>query len=389
MDLDKIYNENRDLINSTSIDFLTDKYIVNRGREISLDSITIEKLLEVKEEIFQNEEAKLLLKAYLSLYFKGEESLKGYCDLSSILLEKGDLFFLLVAIAKINDLELLYKQKGIPDSILYDTLSDIRIWAENHNVKTGNLGLSELHWLRHHLNGELFKIGRLQFHKIDFSGDVMLFKQATTRFPLLLSYGDINYDFLGNKTEKDEEFISTYIESDITITANPIREGKCQRETVTINKCDYSLEIKNGTSLLSMHIQQGEKLDISKCIHSMKEAIRFYYKYFNGDIIKGFTCTSWLLNRNYRYILPDESNIRKFASMFYEYPMVVRNDQMYRRVFNGEMDIEKLIDIGNKTQLQEVIIKGIKEGLTFEDASIIFPSYDMRKLDRFMSINVF
>ena len=365
------------------MNFLTNDYIKSICDEIDISSLSSD-LINLKDNIISNETYTSLFEKYLISYF--DENIdyeKEYENLLNLFDEKTDLFILLICIAKIKDTKQFYKEKNIPESILYDTLKDIKIWTYNNKAKTGKIGLSNINWISLHLTGKLFKIGRLQFEKIEFKGDIKLFKQCVTGFPLILSDKDIKYDSLGNRTLENEDFISEYIESDITITANPVLSGKCQNKLTTINKCDYTLEIENGTSLLNIHIDQSEKLNIKDSISSMKEAIKFFYKYFNREIIKGFTCKSWLLNRNYKYILDENSNIHKFASMFYEYPVVPYYLNMYERVFNGESNINALEKLDNKTSLQKAIIKGLKEGLTFEDAAIIYPSYDMKKLEKF------
>lgn len=56
-----------------------------------------------------------------------------------------------------------YSSLGIDNAILYDTLSDIPIWTKNWSNVKGELYLGELSWLKLHLSGKLFKLGRLQF----------------------------------------------------------------------------------------------------------------------------------------------------------------------------------------------------------------------------------
>ncbi len=56
-----------------------------------------------------------------------------------------------------------YSSLGIDDTILYDTLSDIPIWTKTWSNVKGELYLGELSWLKRHLSGKLFKLGRLQF----------------------------------------------------------------------------------------------------------------------------------------------------------------------------------------------------------------------------------
>jgi len=60
-------------------------------------------------------------------------------------------------------LESKYKDKGIDNEILIDTLSDIVIWTNTWSQIKGGLYLGELCWLSRHLSMKLFKLGRLQF----------------------------------------------------------------------------------------------------------------------------------------------------------------------------------------------------------------------------------
>ncbi|MEG0128176.1 MAG: acyltransferase domain-containing protein [Clostridium sp.] len=376
----KVYDDNTLLVNTYTLT-VTGEQIKALCSEIGFNNEDTSSLLETYQYITLSQSALNIFKTYVTLYFNEDKNgLSGYFNISDLIKTNPDHLFLLVALYRACEIKSLYEDKGIDKDIYIDTMKDITVWANNHRLKYGVLGLSELHWLYYHLTLQLFRIGRLQFMRVEFNGDVKLFKQLATGFPLIMSYGDIKYDFLGNKTLDRSDFVSSYIESDVTITANPVREGKCLRDPLTINKCDYSLEIQNGTPLLDIHIPQGEPLNIKDSIDSMKKAVIFFYKHFNSWAVKGFTCKSWLLNPNYKYILSQESNIRKFASMFYHYPVISTDDQMYIRVFNGETSLESIKSSKSLSSLQVSIINGIEEGLDFSDSGIIFPSYDMKKL---------
>ena len=56
-----------------------------------------------------------------------------------------------------------YKEKGISEEILNETLHDIVVWTSIWSGIKGGLYLGELSWLSKHLGMKLFKIGRLQF----------------------------------------------------------------------------------------------------------------------------------------------------------------------------------------------------------------------------------
>jgi len=56
-----------------------------------------------------------------------------------------------------------YKDLGIDESVLIDTLSDLVIWTDVWSELKGELYLGELNWLKRHLSCRLFKLSRLQF----------------------------------------------------------------------------------------------------------------------------------------------------------------------------------------------------------------------------------
>lgn len=55
------------------------------------------------------------------------------------------------------------KELLIPDEIITETLADIVTWCVHWSNIKGRLYLGELNWLARHLEGRLFRIGRLQF----------------------------------------------------------------------------------------------------------------------------------------------------------------------------------------------------------------------------------
>ena len=57
----------------------------------------------------------------------------------------------------------LYTEKGISRDILISTLKDIRVLTDTYDDAGKPFYLGELDWLKLHLSGKLFKLGRLQF----------------------------------------------------------------------------------------------------------------------------------------------------------------------------------------------------------------------------------
>lgn len=70
-----------------------------------------------------------------------------------------------------EELEVKYKERGIGEDILFDTLSDILVWVNTYKSIYKKLGLEECDWLKVHLSFNLFKLGRLQFRMGTFKED--------------------------------------------------------------------------------------------------------------------------------------------------------------------------------------------------------------------------
>ncbi len=62
-----------------------------------------------------------------------------------------------------DEVERKYKEMGIDEKILVDTLSDIRLWTDAWTDVKGELCLYELPWLVTHMKCELFRIGSLEY----------------------------------------------------------------------------------------------------------------------------------------------------------------------------------------------------------------------------------
>ena len=106
---------------------------------------------------------------------------KAYSAGNTAVMKKlNDLQCLAVALKAFEFTHKKYEEKGIEDSIFFDTLSDLGIWCRsNHNE-----GLENYNWIRHHVSFKLFKLGRLQFQIYEC-------KNPTMRYAKLpFKYGD-------------------------------------------------------------------------------------------------------------------------------------------------------------------------------------------------------
>ncbi len=185
-----------------------------------------------------------------------------------------------------------FQKKNISEDIYFDTFYDITLWSNIYYDKDGGFGLDWLDWFILHIEMKLFRLGRLQFE-------------------------------------------TTVLKEDIRID---------------------DLYYKKGTDVLSVHIPEGESLNIDSCKNSFRKAKEFFGSKYNM-----FFCESWLLSPNLKNILSEESNIIKFQNKFRVYNTIYSYRQAEERIFGEILEDKEMYS--EKTSLQ----KKAKEYLRLHD----------------------
>lgn len=114
-----------------------------------LNHLNFDKALCERVRSLAEKEEDSVLKCAERVFNRNVSCLKG----------KSDVFRLAVMLKAAECTHKKYIEKGIPDSIFYDTMDDIRIWCEENS----NKGLKNYNWIKNHINFEIFRLGRLQF----------------------------------------------------------------------------------------------------------------------------------------------------------------------------------------------------------------------------------
>jgi hypothetical protein len=254
-----------------------------------------------------------------------------------------------------------YQNKGISEQILRDTLLDIAIWMDDFKVKNGYWGFKALGWLMNHLQGKLFRIGRLQYMPATFKGNIHVYRNINNHEIVVFSEPDIQYrtDGLINGTNDINENTGLWTaelkESGVTLCGNPINShARAVNHFEEISLTDYKLVLKKGDPIMEVHIPAGQPLNHDDCIKSYQAAISFYEEFFPEIKFNGFCCTSWLLDNQLSLLLPAKSNIVQFQQDYFIYPYKGTDAQTFERVFGG-----KPADLANaprNTPLQAAIL---------------------------------
>lgn len=179
----------------------------------------------------------------------------------------------------------VYVEKGIDESVYWDTFYDITLWCENCFRDHGKYGIEEYSWLSRHIEMRLFKFGRLQFEKT---------------------------------------------------VAEP------------------GWDMVRGEEVISIHVPQGEKLDMQACKESIQRGICFWGTEYT------YLCDSWLLEPELQKILKKGSNILEFQKMFEILSVNKKCRQAEERIFIKVQ--ENPADYLEESSLQKAAKRYLMEG---------------------------
>ncbi len=106
-----------------------------------------------------------------------------------------------------------FEERGIPESIMMDTLKDIVVWAKNWYCVKGTLHLSQLDWLSYHVTFRIFRLGRLQFCLHNAKEDIPQFdiKKGDRVIEIHIPQGDkLDNEECKKSIEMAKEFFKKY-----------------------------------------------------------------------------------------------------------------------------------------------------------------------------------
>jgi hypothetical protein len=173
---------------------------------------------------------------------------------------------LVIICFKLMELNRRYQEKGIPDSIFFDTIQDVKLRQELYYKATSKLGLSkdDVIWFRHIFNMHLFKLNALQFQLFH-----MLYLDKET----------IGEEYMAFSQEQKDK-------------------------------------LPSGSPVINVHVQRYADLSPAAVEKSFDMAKKFFEKYYAEHNFSAFLCYSWLLYSGNKQLLDNDSNIIKFAKRF-------------------------------------------------------------------------
>jgi len=246
--------------------------------------------------------------------------------------EDAGMFYLLVLLSNWPQVRALHRAHGIPADVVADTLGYVLSRINSYRGRKGAYGL-EAHgvgWVRHHLSGEIYRLGRLQFVPTKFPPVCAAYRHRRNGLVAALAAEGIEFRADGQKngaggvTEREGVWKSALVVRADVVVGNPIDPvaGKALREVVALPTAEWEESLKPGDPILETHIPGTDPLTPERCAESIHRAAEFFPRHFpENPAPRAFICGSWLMDPQLEPYLRPDSNIVNFLRQFYLYPV--------------------------------------------------------------------
>ncbi len=262
--------------------------------------------------------------------------------LAPLLNNYGGAFYLLLVLSGIPQIREFHKSHNVPDDIARLTYRDTYVWAQQyhdigvlqdgrffHPGEPGAWGLCThiMPWLLSHLNGNLYRVGRLQYKTGPFRQKMCAYRHRTSGHMRLLCESGLEFRTDGNYNgagghEDSNAWTSKLTETSTAITGNPIHpNGHAQSEPVTLPLNEWECVLAEGDQILEIHIPADGPMGFDDCGKSLRQVSELLPKCFPDRPFKAICCTSWLLDPTYQKLLSEKSNIPRFQRECYLFPL--------------------------------------------------------------------
>lgn len=144
-----------------------------------------------------------------------------------------------------------------------------------------------------------------------------------------------------------------------------------KQKVIRIGRLNYGMDIagdwctggpvKDGDKILLVHIPAGGSLSTDDCYRSLRDAERFFLRYYPEYDFTRFVCGSWLCYEGLDAFLGEKSNIRSFRKLFVPY-MTEEDESAIKFVFGRTVTRDNIGSFEPKTSLQARLKTHIENG---------------------------
>jgi hypothetical protein len=239
------------------------------------------------------------------------------------------LFYGLVALEAVPRILSFHRARGLPEDVTRATCRWVRRNMEIHrtfNEGRWGVNIRSLYWSRHHVQGELYQIGRFEFMVGPFRRGPVVFRNTETGETLALAEDGTRLTkegFVERPDEKTAEgWTARLAEEEGALVGAPISPfGRALRTEVRLPRGAWRRVLAPGDPILDLHIPAGGGMSPEVCRDSILRAVTFFNRYFPDRPFRALACWSWIFSPDLEEFLPPESNLMRFERETYLFPV--------------------------------------------------------------------
>jgi len=253
--------------------------------------------------------------------------LREWPDMIGALGELAGVFYFLVGLDAVGRTRETHSRLGIPEGVTRDCFSQYSESMRYNAMQGGNphgVRPRTLYWLRNHIKGDLFRLGRMEYMLKPFTGKLQAWRHRQSGKVVALALAGESFDAEGlmTRTEPPDTWLSRLVDDGAAVTGSPISPlGYAQRPEVTLPHEEWQLVLSPGDTILEMHIPDGGGMTPERCHDSMRQALEFFLRHFPERSFAGFACGSWILNPELDRIYRADSNMVLWQRELYLFPI--------------------------------------------------------------------
>lgn len=256
------------------------------------------------------------------------------------------------------------EKRKLPEDVIRSTMS---CFGDEMNDYYGLFGRSGVRiyssWFMHFLNGDIIRIGRLNFEMTEFDRKMRVYEHCGK----LIVFADGEYMHKsgmvwGSAGQTDEEgkYFAEITEENGAVSGYAANEyGEIEPHRITLEGAREVL--RRGDKILSVHIPAEDPLTVELCEEAYKRAREIFASCYPEFGFKAFCCFSWMLEKRLRLITGKESNITRFADKYTGFPLL-SGDACFSFLFHVYDDKPELKNLPETTSMQRAVKKYLCEG---------------------------
>ncbi len=278
-------------------------------------------------------------------------------------------FYIVVLLSGTTLMQEEHRKHAIPADVVRDTLLDVTLWLDFEQRSSGEaipgFRAGNIAWLCNHFRARLYRLGRLQFQLAPSSYPIRAFRHRESRAVLLLSEDGVRYRPDGSRGigESETDWVARLVVRDDTVTGNPILPTGAARPTaVRLSRVEWEQVLAPGDPALHLHIPGDGPMTLASCQESFRRAMEFFPRHYPEYRFRAFLCGSWILNTWLAEVLPPEANMVQLQREVYLFPIPMRAEDTYWRIFGERFLPDDLSQLPRASRLQRALAEALESG---------------------------